>query len=48
VMLPLGGADQLAKFIVETFGAEITLLIGDPFLQAKMRLDDELAPGVSP
>ena len=48
VMLSLGGADQLAKFIVETFGPEIALLLGDPLLQAKMRLDDEFAHGGSP
>ncbi len=47
-MLPFGGADQFAKFIVEAFGAKIALLLGDPLLQAKMRLDDEFAHGGSP
>src|SRR4051794_21934194 len=48
VVLPLGGADQFAKFIVEALGAKIALLLGDPFLQAKMRLDHEFAHGGPP
>src|SRR5215475_9425077 len=41
VVLALGRADQLAEFIVEPLGAEIALLLGDPFLQAEMRFDHE-------
>jgi hypothetical protein len=48
VMLSLGGTDQLAKFIIEAFGAEIAFLLGDSFLQAKVRLNDEFAHGGSP
>ena len=37
------GADQLAELVVEALGAEVALLLGDPFLQTEVRLDDELA-----
>ena len=47
VVLALGRADQLAEFVVETFGAKIALFLGDPLLQPKMRFDDELAHGGS-
>jgi hypothetical protein len=43
VVLALGRADQFPKFIVETFGAEVALFLRNPFLQAEMRLYDELA-----
>ena len=45
VMLAVGRADQLTEFILEAFGAEIALLFGDPFLQTKVRFDDEFAHG---
>src|ERR1700751_2621580 len=41
VVLAFRRADQLAEFIVEPFGAEIALLLGNPFLQAEMRFDHE-------
>ena len=33
--------DQFPKFVVEARVLEVALLLGDPFLQAEMRLDDE-------
>src|SRR5690349_19553929 len=48
VMLAGGRADQFAEFVIEAFGAEIALLLGNPFLQAKVRFDDEFAHGISP
>ena len=45
VVLAAGRADQLAELVVEAFGAEVALFLGHPFLQTKMRLDDELAHG---
>ena len=48
VVLARGRADQFAEFVVETFGAKIALFLGDPFLQPKMRFNDELAHGDLP
>src|SRR5258708_29719075 len=45
VMLAAGRADQFAEFVVEALGAEVAFLLGHPLLQAKVRLDDELAHG---
>jgi hypothetical protein len=45
VMLAVGGFDQLAKFVVETFLGEIALVVGDPFLQAEVRFDQEFRHG---
>src|SRR5690242_9777356 len=42
-MLSAGRLDQLAKFVVEALVGKIALLVGDPLLQAEMRLDDEFA-----
>ena len=36
-------AHGLAELVVEPFGGEIALFLGDPFLQAEMRRDDEFA-----
>jgi len=47
VMRPGGRADPLAELVVEAFGAGVALLLGDPLLQAKVRLDDELAMAAS-
>ena len=47
VMLPARRADELAELVVEPLGAEVALLLGDPLLQAKVRLDDELAMAAS-
>jgi hypothetical protein len=41
VVLPAGRADLFAKLVVEAFGGEIPLLLGNPLLQPEMRLDDE-------
>jgi hypothetical protein len=41
VMLAVGRLDQLAKLVVEAFRAEIALVVGDPFLQAEVRFDQE-------
>src|SRR5262249_56286097 len=38
----VGRFDQLLKDVIEAFVLEITLLLGHPFLQPKVRLDDEL------
>src|SRR5262249_20163886 len=38
----VGRFDQLLKDVVEAFVLEISLLLGHPFLQPKVRLDDEL------
>ena len=43
VIAAVGGLDELQELVVETFGFEIAFLLRDPFVQAKMRLDDELA-----
>jgi hypothetical protein len=43
VVLAAARADQLAELVVEALGAEISLLLGHPLLQAKVRLDDEFA-----
>ena len=48
VVLALGGADQLAEFVVEALVAEIALFLGDPFLQPEMRFDHELGHGDPP
>jgi hypothetical protein len=47
VVLPAGRADLLAKLVVEAFGGEIPLFLGDPLLQPEMRLDDEFGHLVS-
>jgi hypothetical protein len=33
--------DHLAEDVIEALVAEIVFLLGDPFLKAEMRLDDE-------
>ena len=43
VMLSLGGTDQFTKFVVESLVFEIAFLLSNPFLQAEVRFDDELA-----
>ena len=48
VMRPAAGADELLELVVEALVAEVALLLGDPLLQAEMRLDDELGHGVLP
>ena len=45
VVLAAGRLDQLAKFVVETFLGEIALVVGDPFLQAEVRFDQEFRHG---
>ena len=40
--------DQLAEDVVEALRREVALLLGDPFLQAEVRLDDELRHGHAP
>jgi hypothetical protein len=47
VMLARGRANELLEFVFEPFRAEIVLLLGDPFLQPKMRLDHEFGHGFS-
>jgi hypothetical protein len=42
VRLAFGRFDGFLENVVETFVAEIALLVGDPFLQPEVRLDDEL------
>src|SRR5438477_13036388 len=42
---PAGRLDQLAEFVVEPLILEVALLLGDPFLQPEMRLDDEFLLG---
>ena len=42
VMGAAAGADELLELVIEALGAEVALLLGDPLLQAEMRLDDEL------
>ena len=42
VRLALGGFDGLLEHVVEALVAEVALLVGDPFLQPEVRLDDEL------
>jgi hypothetical protein len=42
VVVPaVAGLDQLLEHVVETCVPEVPLLVGNPFLQAEMRLDDE-------
>jgi len=48
MVLPAGRADLLAKLVIEALGREVPLLLGDPFLQSKMRLYDEFAHGFPP
>ena len=48
VMRPAAGADELLELVVETLVAEVALLLGDPLLQAEMRLDDELGHALLP
>src|SRR6202008_713584 len=40
--LALGLLHQLLEDVVEPFVLEVALLLGDPFLQPEVRLDDEL------
>jgi hypothetical protein len=40
--------DELQELVIQTFALEIAFLLRDPFLQTKMRLDDELGHGRSP
>src|SRR5258708_36968858 len=47
VVLAVTRTDQLAELVVEAFGVEIALLLGNPLLQPKVRFDDELAHGGS-
>ena len=44
--LPDARIHRLAEFVIETFGGEIALLLGDPFLQPEMRRDDEFRHGL--
>ena len=37
------GADQLAEFVIQASLFEIPLFLSNPFVQAKMRLNDEFA-----
>src|SRR5262245_19213539 len=37
----LGRLDRLAEDVIEAFVPEIAFFLGDPFLKAEMRLDDE-------
>ena len=39
--LPSGRLHFLAEFVVQAFVLEVALLLGDPFLQPEVRLDDE-------
>src|SRR5438477_10269277 len=45
VVRPAGRLDQLAEFVVEPLILEVALLLGDPFLQPEVRLDDEFLLG---
>ena len=40
-----GRIHGLAEFVIEALGGEIPFLLGDPFLQAEMRSDDEFCHG---
>ena len=48
VVRPAARSDELPEFVVEALVSEVTLLLGHPFLQAKMRLDDEFGHPVLP
>jgi hypothetical protein len=48
VMRPAARADELAELVVEPLVSEVALLLRDPLLQTKMRLDDELEHRVTP
>jgi hypothetical protein len=48
VVAPAGGADVLVELVVEVLGREIAFLLGDPFLQPEMRLDDEFGQRFRP
>jgi hypothetical protein len=45
VIAAVGGLDQFQELVIEAFALEIAFLLRHPFVQAKMRLDDELAHG---
>src|SRR5262245_21732069 len=45
VDLPVGRLHKLAELVVEPLGLEVSLLLGHPFLQAEMGLDDEPCHG---
>ncbi len=45
VIAAVGGLDEFQELVVEPFGCEIAFFLRHPFVQAKMRLDDELAHG---
>src|SRR4051812_36132255 len=40
------GLHQLQEFVLQALGLEITLFLGDPFMQPEMRFDDEFAHGI--
>src|ERR1051326_7337726 len=42
VMLAAARADELLEIVIKAFSAKVILLLRDPFLQPKMRLDHEL------
>src|SRR5438045_8188097 len=46
MVLALGRADQLAELVVQPLVAEIALLLCNPLLEPKMRLDDEFGHGI--
>ena len=48
VMCAVGRANKFAELVFQTFEAKIALLFGDPFLQAKVRFDDEFGHLVLP
>src|SRR6476660_9084035 len=45
VVAAVGGLDKFQELVIQAFGSEIAFLFRNPFVQAKMRLDDELAHG---
>jgi hypothetical protein len=45
MMCPTARLDQFPELVVEAFILEVALLLGDPFLQTEMRLDDEFLFG---
>src|SRR5262249_60247373 len=45
VVRAVGRLDQLLEDVVEAFVPEVALLLGDPFLQPEVWLDDELVLG---
>src|SRR5690242_7315005 len=45
VDLPVRGSHLLLVDVLEAFRGEVSLLLGDPFLKAEVRFDDEFAHG---